>query len=213
MDILLFGIQGSGKGTQGKELAKHYGLKIFDMGQELRTIIESETAIGEEVRNVIGIGNMVDDTLAMEIVEKFIKDTPKNQPIVFDGIPRNLDQLHELLKFLKAHGREAYALEIKISKKEATKRLTKRRMCSKCKEIYPAHYESEVCTHCGGSLMVRQDDQSLSSIETRFKGFDRYTKPVIQHFADINRLIEIDGEQPIEEVTKETIEKAGFLFS
>ena len=213
MDIILFGIQGSGKGTQGKILAERYGLKVFDMGSGLRHIIESGTLLGDKIKDIVESGNLVDDDSIMGIVENFLKDLPAKQSVLFDGIPRTLAQAERLLALLKTHNRDSFALLVKISQEEAIKRLTQRRVCSGCKEIYPAFYKSSECAKCKGVLITRKDDSNLESIMQRLQNYDKETKPVIDHFYSIDRLIQVDGEQNIPDVTEEMIDKAGYLFS
>ncbi len=209
----MFGKQGSGKGTQGKILAERYGLRVFDMGSELRHMIESATPLGEKIKEIVESGNLVDDNSIMDIVENFLKSLTAKQSVLFDGIPRTITQAERLLVLLKAHERDSFALLVKISEEEAVKRLTQRRVCSGCKEIYPAFYNGEECAKCGGVLVTRKDDSNLDSIMQRLKNYEKETKPVIDHFYSIDRLIQVDGEQSIPDVTEEMIDKAGYLFS
>ncbi len=212
MDILLFGMQGSGKGTQGKILAEKYGLRFFEMGAELRRNIESGTPLGEKIKATVLAGKLVDDETVLSVVEAFLTSVPAEKPVLFDGIPRTAAQSEGLLALLKRHGRDAFALHIKISTEEALKRLTQRRMCSACKTVYPAFYEGGKCQNCGGALITRHDDNA-SAIGQRLELFEKETVPVIKSFYAVDRLIEVDGEQNIEKVTEEMIEKAGYLFS
>ena len=209
----MFGKQGSGKGTQGKILAERYGLRVFDMGSELRHMIESATPLGEKIKEIVESGNLVDDNSIMDIVENFLKSLTAKQSVLFDGIPRTITQAERLLVLLKAHERDSFALLVKISEEEAVKRLTQRRVCSGCKEIYPAFYKGDECAKCGGVLVTRKDDSNLDSIMQRLKNYEKETKPVIDHFYSIDRLIQVDGEQSIPDVTEEMIDKAGYLFS
>jgi len=213
MDIILFGMQGSGKGTQGKILAERYNLRVFDMGDSLRQMIASGSPLGLKIKGIVESGNLVDDGTIMQVVENFLQGAPADNPILFDGIPRTMSQAEKLLALLKGHGRDAFALVIKISDEEAVKRLTQRRMCPLCKEIYPAFYEGKECAKDGTALVVRQDDSNLEAVTKRLENFEKETKPVIQHFYGMDHLIEVDGEQAIPDVTEEMIDKAGYLFS
>ncbi|MBN2307295.1 nucleoside monophosphate kinase [Candidatus Peregrinibacteria bacterium] len=213
MDIILFGMQGSGKGTQGKILAERYGLKVFDMGSALRAMIASGSELGNRIKNTVESGNLVSDDIIMEVVEKFLASEGQGHNVLFDGIPRTANQAEKLLALLSSHERDAFALDIKISEKVAIERLTKRRMCLDCKEIYPAFFKGDKCGECGGDLVTRSDDSNLDSIKQRLHNFELETKPVIEDFYQRDRLIEVDGEQAIPDVTEEMIEKAGYLFS
>jgi adenylate kinase len=213
MDIILFGMQGSGKGTQGKILAERYGLSVFDMGSELRKMIEAATPLGQKIKHIVESGNLVDDATIMEVVENFLGQVDAKQSVLFDGIPRTLEQGKQLTVILEKHKRQVFALFIKLSEKEAIKRLTQRRVCSSCKEIYPSFYKEEKCAKCGGILITRKDDSNLESVKTRLDHYQGETQPVIDHFYSIDHLIEVDGEQSIPDVTEEMIDKAGYLFT
>jgi len=213
MDIILFGMQGSGKGTQGKILAERYGLKVFEMGGAIRAIIASNSELGNSIKSTVEAGNLVSDDIIMQVVENFLNGEGVGENILFDGIPRTLNQSDKLLSLLSAHGRKAFALDIRISEKEAIDRLTKRRICKACKEVYPAFFKGVSCSECGGELVSRSDDTNLDSIKTRLKNFQNETLPVIRNFYGRDRLIEVDGEQAIPDVTEEMIDKAGYLFS
>ena len=213
MDIILFGMQGSGKGTQGKILAERYGLRVFDMGSALRAMIASGSELGNKIKDTVESGNLVSDDIIMEVVSTFLESEGKEHNVLFDGIPRTMIQAEKLKSILEAHKRDAFALDIKISEKEAVERLTKRRMCVNCKEVYPAFFKGDKCSECGGDLITRSDDSNLDSIKQRLHNFELETKPVIEDFYKRDRLIEVDGEQAIPDVTEEMIEKAGYLFS
>lgn len=213
MDIILFGMQGSGKGTQGKILAELYNLKIFEMGGALRAMIASGTELGNKIKSTVESGALVEDEVIMEVVESFLKHEAGSKNILFDGIPRTMHQSKELLRLLKEHGRDAFALHIKLTEEEAIERLTKRRICSQCKTVYPGFYEGMTCQECGGELQTRSDDANMDSIKKRIESFNQETVPVIEDFYGRDHLIDVDGEQPIQDVTEEMVEKAGYLFS
>ncbi len=205
-------MQGSGKGTQGKILAERYNLEVFDMGSQLRSMIESGTPLGEEIKEVVNRGDLVSDDKIMEMVERFLDNLPPQKPVLFDGIPRTMVQAEKLLTLLQSRDRDAFALNIKISEKEAISRLTQRRVCSNCKEIYPAFYKEAKCAKCEGDLITRKDDGNIDSIKKRLENFNSETLPVIKYFYQMDHLIEVDGEQEIPDVTEEMIDKAGYLF-
>lgn len=213
MDIILFGMQGSGKGTQGKILADRYKLSVFEMGGALRHMIASGTELGNTIKATVESGDLVSDDIIMQVVEDFLNGEGKGHNVLFDGIPRTVNQSEKLLALLAEHGRDAFALHIKITEQEAVERLTQRRMCSNCKEIYPAFFKGEACSECGGELVTRSDDSNLDSIRKRLDNFVNETMPVIEAFYKRDRLIDVDGEQAIPDVTEEMIEKAGYLFS
>ncbi len=205
MDLVLFGMQGSGKGTLGKFLAQKYNLEIFETGGELRKLAKEDSELGKKVKSIIEAGHLVSDEVVMEIVENFMNnlETP-NKGIIFDGIPRKIGQGEMLKDLLNKHQREYRAVILKISEETALKRLTTRRICEDCKAVYPGAYDKDTCEKCGGQLITRADDNA-EAIKTRIEAFKKETIPAMELYN--SGLIEIDGEGNIEEVQKLAIEK------
>lgn len=213
MDIILFGMQGSGKGTQAKLLADQYDLNVFEMGGALREMIVSGTELGNRIKATVEAGELVSDEIIMQVVEAFLSSQPPEKRLLFDGIPRTLGQSEALLTLLKHHGRDATGIIIHISETEATERLTKRRVCQNCKMVHPGFYEGDRCKECGGPLMVRSDDSNTDAIKMRLESFKKETLPVVESFKQAGKLIEIDGMQEVEKVTAHVMEKASHLLA
>ncbi|NIA01768.1 MAG: AAA family ATPase [Nitrospirae bacterium] len=198
MDLIFFGMQGAGKGTLGKQVAAKYGMKVFETGGELRRLATQDSELGKKVKSIIEAGHLVSNEIVMEIVEDFMNNLPEGTNVVFDGIPRKVVQAESLNALLEKHQREYKAVLIEIQKDTALKRLTTRRICKVCKNVYPANYEGEKC-ECGGELVTRADDNA-EAIETRIDAFIKETVPAIEMYSD--KMIKIDGEPTIEEVEK-----------
>lgn len=212
MDLILFGIQGSGKGTQAEKIAEKYNLEIFETGARLRALAQKNSALGKKVKSIIEAGHLVPNEVVIEIVENFIQKIPEGKSILFDGIPRSMKQKESLEKIFQEFGRETKALLINISKEEAIKRLTTRRICKECKATYPVFYKKERCEKCSGKLIVRTDD-NIESIETRLDAYEKETLPVIEEYRNEQRLIEVDGEKSIEEVSEEVFGKLNLIYN
>ncbi len=202
MDIILFGIQGSGKGTQGKLLKRRYDTAYFETGAELRRLAAEDSDLGRKVKEIIEAGRLVPNEVVMEIVEDFLKKVPEDKPVIFDGIPRKMIQAETLIALLKKKNRKYKALMLDLSKEQALERLTKRRICSECKEVYPASYDKDQCEKCGGELITRTDDNA-ESIKVRLQAFEDETMPVIGKFEEEGNLIHVDASGTIEEVDQE----------
>ena len=202
MDILLFGIQGSGKGTQGKILKDNYSMAYFETGAELRRLASADSDLGRKVKSIIEAGHLVDNDVVMEIVDDFMQNVPEGQGVFFDGIPRKMDQKETLDALLNKHGREFKCVILDLSEEDALERLTKRRICSGCKEVYPAKYDKDECEKCGGELITRTDDNA-DSIKVRLKAFTDETMPVIEAYEKEGKMIHVDGSKSIEEVDHE----------
>jgi adenylate kinase len=209
MDLIFFGMQGSGKGTLGKAVAEKYGMKIFETGGELRKLSSEDTELGKKIKSIIEAGKLVSNEVVMEIVENFLNTLKDDSPILFDGIPRKVDQAKSLNALLDKHNRVYKGLLLKIEESTALKRLTTRRVCKDCKAVYPVFYTKDNC-ECGGELITRSDD-TPDSIKTRLQAFREETIPAIELYQDI--LITIDGEPSIEEVEKEAFKVLDTVMS
>lgn len=203
MDLIFFGMQGAGKGTLGKTIAERYGLKVFEMGNELRKLAQEDSDLGRKVKSIIEAGHLVSDEVVMEIVENFMNTLEPNTNILFDGIPRKVEQAKLLNDVLNKHNRVYKAVLIDIKQETALRRLTTRRICKKCKAVYPVTYKRDVCEACNGELVTRADDNP-EAIKTRLEAFATETVPVIELYKD--SLIKINGEPDIEEVAKLAVE-------
>ncbi|MBI5754705.1 nucleoside monophosphate kinase [Candidatus Peregrinibacteria bacterium] len=204
MDFILFGMQGSGKGTQGKILAEVYDMTIFETGAALRNLAKQSSDLGKRVKNIIESGHLVPNEVVMEIVEDCIKSIPQEKNILFDGIPRKKEQSDSLNALLSRLGRTSLGILIEISEKEGRRRLSSRRICEQCKAVYPIFYEKDTCEKCGGKLVTRSDD-TPSGIQTRIEAYNNETVPVIEAYRAAGKLLVINGEQSIKNVTEELL--------
>lgn len=211
MDLIFFGMQGAGKGTIGKNIAQQFNLEIFETGGALRALAQEDSPLGHKVKEIIEAGNLVPNDVVMEIVEDFINKLEPGKSVLFDGIPRSVEQAETLNALLDKRNRTYKAILIKITEDTALKRLTTRQICSKCKKVFAADYKADHCDEpdCQGELITRADDNP-EAIKTRLVNFREETKPAIELYN--NRLIEIDGEPSIEKVTELTTQALKPLF-
>ena len=209
MDLILFGMQGAGKGTVGKSIAEKFNLKIFETGGALRVLASEESPLGQKVKSIIEAGHLVPNEVVMEIVEDFINKLPPNTNVLFDGIPRSIEQAQSLNSLLQKLNRPATPVLVEIKEETALARLTTRKICSKCKKVFPANYTSETCDACQGELTTRADDNP-EAIRTRLQAFKNETAPAI---ATYENLIKIDGEPTIEVVAEDAIQTLAYLFT
>ena len=183
MDLVLFGIQGSGKGTQAKRLAAEFGYDIFEAGGELRKIAASGSPLGDKVKSFIDVGHLVPHEIIITVVKEAILQRPKTQKILFDGIPRDVHQMQDFDIILREIGRDFRCIHILLTPGEGMQRLQKR-----------AEHEG------------RADDANSSIIERRMKTFTEKTMPVIEKYKKEGKMMEIDGMKTVEEVYQELTE-------
>lgn len=205
MDIVLFGIQGSGKGTIGRAVCEKFGFHYFETGAELRKLAKKDTDLAHKVKEVMEAGKLVSNEVVMEIIEAYMEELTDDKPVIFDGIPRKPVQSKTFDELMQRLGREYKGLLVEVPEEMAMKRLTKRRVCSSCKSVYPADYKGGSCKKCGGELVTRTDDNP-ESIRVRFQAYFDETMPVIEDYKADGKLLTIDGTPPIEEVRDAVIQ-------
>lgn len=203
MNLILLGSQGSGKGTQAELLVKKYGLNYVEMGKILRSM--------PEVKESIDKGELVPDEFVRLIAWDHINKQDKERGFLFDGYPRSLEQYGYLEDMLRKFGKKIdWVVYLYISPEESIRRLSARRTCEKCGEIYNLitnlPKNPEVCDKCGGKLMQREDDQP-EAIKRRLELFNERTKPILEKARQENILMEVDGERPIEQIHDDVVSR------
>lgn len=182
MDLVLFGIQGSGKGTQAKRLAAEFAYDIFEAGGELRKIAASGSELGETVKSYIDHGHLVPFNIIMQVVAEAIAQRRPHQKILFDGIPRDDDQRASFDAIMKKQGREFRCIHIRLDEEEARTRIAGR-----------------------AAKEGRADDADIEKVSRRIDLFREKTMPVIDFYAAEGKVTEIDGKGSMEEVYKRMV--------
>jgi len=212
--IIIIGSPGAGKGTQVKRLLEDFGLEYIGSGDLLRARKQKQDYTGKKIRETIDAGERVPTPvifkLWMDKLEEF-KQNLKLKGFVFDGSPRTTFEAQMVDWALEWYGwnKDKKALFINISEQEAIDRLTKRRVCKNCGRILPyvgKFKNLEKCDICGGELYTREDDK-IEGIKERLRWYHEEVLPVVGYYKEKGILIEINGEQPIDDVHKEILEK------
>jgi len=205
-DIILFGMQGSGKGTQAKLLLQKHNYKMFETGAELRAIAASGSELGNKVKAIMEEGKLVDTSVIMEIVKDFLSKISPEDNVIFDGIPRSMEQMEQFESVIQEMNREPLGINIKLTKEEALNRLVKRFTCTGIDMTNNPLMTEEECISLGGTVKRRSDD-TPEAIEVRLDAFFTETQPVINAYASKGRMVEVEGTQEFPQVT-ESIEKS-----
>lgn len=198
VDYILFGIQGSGKGTQGKVLAKKKDLEYFETGGELRKLAKEDSKLAEKVRKIMEKGELVPAKVVMEIVEEFLNKIPEEKGVVFDGIPRSEEQRVFFEDLMQKFRRETVAVLINIPEEEAVRRITNRWMSKSTGKIYMS--KELALEECSEDDIYQRVDDNEESIRVRINAYKNETVPVINWYKEQGKFIEVDGTPPIEEV-------------
>jgi len=198
MNIVILGPQGSGKGTQAAFLAKKFNLTHIETGKLLRKIAESDHPLSQQVRAIMKEGSLVSDEILQVILEQTIKNSEGSLGFVFDGTPRDVKQYDLIKSILESQGGKIDKLILlNISEEVSLKRLTSRRTCEVCGNVYnlitSPSPNGDNC-ECGGKLVQREDD-TPESIKKRLATYHERTQAVLKKAAEDGILVEIDGER------------------
>lgn len=195
--IIILGPPGSGKGTQAKLIAEHYGIDHVSTGDIFREKKKEDSELGRLVKELIDNGRLVPDDITIKIVEEKVKGLKKGY--LLDGFPRTVPQAEALDKIDKL----THVLYIEVSEETLLKRITSRRVCE-CGESYHLIFnppkEEGICNKCGKEIYQRVDDAE-DKVKERLKEYDTKTKPLLDYYK--KKLIKIDGEPAISEIFEE----------
>ncbi|MFA6525575.1 MAG: adenylate kinase [Patescibacteria group bacterium] len=203
--VVVFGPQGSGKGTQAEIIADDLRLPWISTGNIYRQHIQRQTELGKIAAQYSKEGKLVPDDITNKLVAERLMELDARAGFVFDGYPRNIVQA----KYLNEIAKIDVALEIAISDEEAVRRITGRRICS-CGMTYHVKYnppkKEGICDKCGRKLIHREDDTE-PVIKERLAIYHHDTEPVLDMYLNQGVLVRINGEQRIKDVADEIVSK------
>ena len=209
MYIILLGAPGAGKGTQAAYVAKKLNLAHIATGDLFRQALERGTELAMQAKAYMEKGALVPDEITVQMVLERLSAPDTRSGVIFDGFPRNLKQAEALdralVKKAKAIDRVVY---IKVSEEELLRRLSGRLICRNCQMPYhatdsPPQVWSK-CDRCGGELYQRPDD-TAQTVKKRLEVYFAETAPLIDYYAKLGKLVEIDGEGDAAEVGKKVV--------
>jgi adenylate kinase len=213
MIIVLLGGPGAGKGTQAELLSERLGLMTIASGNLLREHIRNSTPLGVRANEYMQRGELVPDSLVIDMVTARLKAPDLARGVILDGFPRTRSQAQALDANLKAEGKQVdRALDIKVPDEVLLDRLSGRWICRNCQASYHEKFNPPriggVCDLCGGELYQRNDDRR-DVMENRLRVYYEQTLPVLQYYQANGTLIEVDGSQEIEKVAADLIAAVG----
>lgn len=195
MKIILLGPPGAGKGTIAKALMQHDGSVQISTGDILRAAVSAGTVLGKQAEDTMKAGNLVTDELIMGIMEERLQEEDCQKGYLLDGFPRTIPQAEALKALLAKLGEKLNcALELDIPREVIIDRLTTRRTCTNCGEIYnikskPPAIEG-VCDVCGSEI-VQRDDETEEAIENRLQVYNDQTAPLVGFYRDEGLLVSV----------------------
>ena len=222
MNILIFGPNGSGKGTQGALIKKRFQVPHIETGVIFRENIKNKTELGNRAKDFIDRGELVPDGITVPMILNRLKEGDCANGWLLDGFPRNLAQAEALSEALDHAGIKLdYVIEIVLPRDIAKKRIMGRRLCAVDNNhpnniyidaIKPVEKDGKFyCRVCGSDqLSVRPDDQDEAAIDKRHDiYYDATTGTVaaVNYFRNRAKIIEVDGMPGVEEVSASLLAK------
>jgi adenylate kinase len=222
MNILIFGPNGSGKGTQGAVVQKKYGVPHIETGVIFRENIKNGTDLGKKAKDYIDRGELVPDAITVPMILNRLREADCKNGWLLDGFPRNLAQAEALWKALQEAAMKLNrVIEIILDREIAKKRIMGRRLCATDNNhpnniyidaIKPAEKNGKpVCRVCGcDKLTARADDQDEGAIDKRhgiYYDTKKGTLAAVHFFKARVQVIEVDGTPGVKEVSEALLAK------
>ncbi|MEK6691502.1 MAG: adenylate kinase [Nitrospirota bacterium] len=204
MRLVLLGAPGAGKGTQAKKLIEKYGIPQISTGDILRKAVSDGTSLGKEAKSYMDKGELVPDKVVIGLIEERLGQNDTKKGYILDGFPRNTAQAETLDRMLNDLGMPLdLALSVDVPKEDLLKRLTGRRTCNNCQQMYNVYYsppkKNGICDKCGSELFQRDDDKE-ETIRKRLDVYESQTLPLIDYYKKKGMLKSISGTGSIEEI-------------
>ena len=202
MKLVLLGAPGAGKGTQAKKLIEKFAIPQISTGDLLRAAVAAESELGKEAKSFMDKGELVPDSVVLGMVEERLGQDDCAQGYILDGFPRNTAQAEALDAMLADLGMELdSALSVEVPLEDLMKRLTGRRTCRDCGQMYNIYFNAPAgagkCDKCGGELFQRDDDRE-ETIRKRLEVYNEQTAPLIDYYSGKGILKSVEGTGDIE---------------
>lgn len=204
MRLILLGPPGAGKGTQASAICQRYQIPHISTGDIFRKNIKEATPLGLQAKSYIDRGELVPDSLVVDIVADRLLEADALKGFLLDGFPRTVFQADALKALLQARGIEMNAVvNIVVDPSVLVERAVGRRICKSCGATYHIAFNPPkvdgVCDLCSGELYQRSDDVA-DTVQNRIDVYQNETAPLINFYREEGLLVSIDGLQSIDSV-------------
>ena len=205
MKLIFLGPPGAGKGTQAERIAERFQIAHLSTGDMLRAEIRNATPLGAAAKAYIDRGELVPDSVIIDMVrERIARDDCKNG-FLLDGFPRTVVQAEALNAITDID----HAVNIDVPSERLVARISGRRMCPDCGAAYHVSmYAEPTCRKCSGKLYQRDDDRE-ETVMNRLKVYTEKTAPLIAFYEAAEKLITVDGDQSVDAVTESILKGLG----
>ncbi len=203
--IVLIGAPGAGKGTQARLLEERLGIPQISTGDMFREMKNADTPLAREVQAIMAEGKLISDELTFQIVKD--RTSREKGSYILDGFPRTVVQAEMLEALAEEQGKEISAILIDVSNDQLMKRLTGRRNCPVCDEIYNIYYKppknDNYCDFHPETQLNHRADDTEETVKVRLATYEEQTKPLIDYYEKTGRLQKIDGTGELEAIYQE----------
>lgn len=205
MKLIFLGPPGAGKGTQAERIAERFQIAHLSTGDMLRAEIRNATPLGAAAKAYIDRGELVPDSVIIDMVrERIARDDCKNG-FLLDGFPRTVVQAEALNAITDID----YAVNIDVPSERLVARISGRRMCADCGAAYHVSmYAEPTCRKCSGKLYQRDDDRE-ETVMNRLKVYTEKTAPLIAFYEAAGKLVTVDGDANVDTVTESILKGLG----
>jgi adenylate kinase len=213
MIIVLLGAPGSGKGTQATAISQKYKVPHISTGDIFRKSLSEGAPLGLKAKGFMEKGELVPDSLVVELVEERLQNPDVLSGFLLDGFPRTRVQAEALDSALSKDGKAIdHVVLLDVSEEKILSRLSGRRVCGSCGAVYHTDHNppppSLECPSCKGKIIQRPDD-SLDSVKIRLKTYDDMTNPLIAYYEAKGLIRKINGDQDPKLVAEEIAKALG----
>ena len=203
--IVLLGPPASGKGTQAARLKEMLDLPHVASGDLFRENLKNETELGQKAKVYMDRGELVPDDVTIAMVMERLSRPDCADGALLDGFPRTIAQAEALDQALAEQGHEISIVPyVAVPDEVLIERVSGRRLCRLCGESYHVRFnppkQPGVCDKDGGELYQRDDDKP-ETVRKRLQVYWEQTSPLVETYRDRGVLVEVDGDQPIDDVT------------
>ena len=209
MHLIIMGAPGSGKGTYANTLKNEFAIPHISTGEMFRKAISEGTELGKLAQSLIDNGHFVPDDITNKLVKQRLSEDDCKNGFLLDGYPRNIEQAEVFTEILKELNIELDAvINLEIDESEIISRIVNRRMCSSCGAGYNVISQKPkiegICDKCGGALYTRADDNE-ETVKIRLTVYNEQTKPLVEYYEALDKIIHINSNQPIEKVVVDIV--------
>ena len=205
--IVVMGAPGAGKGTQARLLQERLRLPQISTGDIFRALKHADTPLAQEVRDIMTRGQLVPDELTIRLVKERTAQPDCKNGYILDGFPRTPGQARSLEQLAAEQGMDIIPVLIDVPYELLEKRMTGRRNCPVCNEIYNIYFKpprnDNVCDLHPQAQLVQRADDNAETVRARLATYDEQTRPLIDYYRSTDLLRTVDGGREPEEIYRD----------